>query len=64
MIHVRGKDMLFIEAHGHVWEKLHGRRFDTETVVPVGNGRVRIGDEVCPSGDDGLQLSDRSTADL
>ena len=45
MIHVRGKDMLFIEAHGHVWEKLHGRRFDTETVVPVGNGRVRIGDE-------------------
>ena len=45
MIHVRGKDMLFIEAHGHVCEKLHGRRFDTETVVPVGNGRVRIGDE-------------------
>lgn len=45
MIHVRGKDMLFIEAHGHVWEKLHGRRFDTETVVPIGNGRVRIGNE-------------------
>lgn len=45
MIHVRGKDMLFIEAHGHVWEKLHGRRFDTETLVPVGYGRVRIGNE-------------------
>lgn len=45
MIHVRGKDMLFIEAHGHVWERLHGRRFDTETLVPVGNGRVRVGNE-------------------
>lgn len=45
MIHVRGKDMLFIEAHGHVWEKIHGRRFDTEKVIPIGNGRVKIGEE-------------------
>ena len=45
MIHARGKDMLFIEAHGHVWQKLHGRRFDTQTVVPLGMGRVRIGEE-------------------
>lgn len=45
MIHVRGKDMLFIEAHGHVWKKLHGRRFDTESVIPIGNGRVRIGEK-------------------
>ncbi len=45
MIHLRGKDMLFIEAHGHVWKKLHGRRFDTESLIPIGNGRVKIGDK-------------------
>ncbi|MGH0052315.1 MAG: amidohydrolase family protein [Sphaerochaetaceae bacterium] len=45
MIQLRGKDMLFIEAHGHVWEKLHGRRLDTERVVPLENGRIRIGKE-------------------
>lgn len=45
MIHVRGKDMLFIEAHGHTWEKLHGRRFDTETLTPVGYGRVKVGND-------------------
>ena len=46
MIHLRGKDMLFIEAHGHVWEKLHGRRFDTDGVVPLKNGKVQIGEKV------------------
>ncbi len=45
MIHLRGKDMLFIEAHGHVWEKLHGRRLDTCQVIPLGNGRIRVGQE-------------------
>ena len=45
MIRIRGKDMLFIEAHGHVWQKIHGRRFDTKKVIPVGNGRVQIGEE-------------------
>ncbi|MFA5447052.1 MAG: amidohydrolase family protein [Sphaerochaeta sp.] len=45
MITVRGKEMLFIEAHGHVWQKLHGRRFDTERLIPLEYGRVRIGDE-------------------
>ncbi|WP_321301875.1 amidohydrolase family protein [uncultured Sphaerochaeta sp.] len=46
MIHLRGKDMLFIEAHGHVWEKLHGRRFDTDRVIPLENGKVQIGEKV------------------
>lgn len=45
MINIRGKDVLFIEAHGHVWERLHGRRYDTEKLIPIGNGRVRIGKE-------------------
>lgn len=45
MITVRGKDMLFIEAHGHVWQKLHGRRFDTEKLIPLQYGRVQIGSE-------------------
>lgn len=43
MIHLRGKDMLFIEAHGHVWEKLHGRRLDQYKLVPLGYGRVQVG---------------------
>ncbi|RGY98581.1 amidohydrolase family protein [Clostridium sp. AM58-1XD] len=46
MIHVRGKDMLFIEAHGHVWEKLDGRRFDTMTNKALSWGQTKIGDEV------------------
>lgn len=45
MIHVRGKDMMLIEAHCHVWTGIHGRRLDTCTVTPLGNGRVRIGEE-------------------
>lgn len=45
MIHTRGKDMLFIEAHGHVWKNLHGRRLDTERVIPLGNGRIALGSE-------------------
>lgn len=45
MINVRGKDMMLIEAHCHVWTGIHGRRLDTCTVTPLGNGRVRIGEE-------------------
>ena len=45
MINLRGKDMLFIEAHGHVWKKLHGRRLDTNRLIPLGYGRVKVGDE-------------------
>lgn len=45
MIHVRGKDMLLIEAHCHVWKKIHGRRLDTCSVTPLGCGRVAIGDK-------------------
>ena len=43
MINVRGKDMLFIEAHGHVWEKLHGIRFNYQPLVPLEDGRIRVG---------------------
>ena len=46
MINLRGKDMLFIEAHGHVWEKLHGRRLDKEKLLPLGNGKVSVGSNV------------------
>lgn len=46
MINVRGKDMLFIEAHGHVWDKIHGRRFDTATNTPLGYGKTLMGDKV------------------
>lgn len=45
MIELRGKKMLFIEAHGHVWEKLHGRRLNTEKLIPIGNGRVLVGND-------------------
>ena len=34
VINVRGKDMLLIEAHGHAWNRLHGRRLDTKKLVP------------------------------
>ncbi|RGY98597.1 amidohydrolase family protein [Clostridium sp. AM58-1XD] len=46
MIHVRGRDMLFIEAHGHVWDKIHGRRFDTGTNTPISYGQTLIAGEV------------------
>lgn len=45
MIHTRGKDMLFIEAHGHCWNELHGRRFDTKKLLPLDYGKVSIGGE-------------------
>lgn len=45
MINVRGKDMLFIEAHAHVWNNIHGRRLDTCRVTPLGYGRVAIDEE-------------------
>ncbi|MDO5111594.1 MAG: amidohydrolase family protein [Clostridia bacterium] len=45
MINVRGKDMMLIEAHCHVWTKIHGRRLDTCSVTPLGCGRVAIGEE-------------------
>lgn len=45
MIHLRGKDMLLIEAHCHVWTSIHGRRLDTCSVTPLGCGRVAMGDE-------------------
>lgn len=46
MITVRGKQMLFIEAHTHVWDKLHGRRFDTMKNEPLSCGQTRIGDKI------------------
>lgn len=45
MIHLRRKDMLFVEAHGHVWNKLDGRRFDTKTNKAIGWGQTKIGDD-------------------
>ena len=45
MIHVRNKDMLFIEAHGHVWKKLHGVRFNRQKLISLENGRIRVGEE-------------------
>lgn len=46
MINVRGKEMMLIEAHAHVWDKIHGRRFNTASNTPIGYGKTRIGDEV------------------
>lgn len=37
--------MLFIEAHGHVWKKLHGIRFNTCTLEPLKYGQVKIGED-------------------
>ncbi len=45
MIKLRGKEMLFIEAHGHAWKQIHGRRFDTKTVEPMKYGKVKIDDK-------------------
>lgn len=38
--------MLLIEAHGHVWNNIHGRRFDTGTNTPIGFGKTLIAGEV------------------
>lgn len=46
MITVRGKEMLFIEAHTHIWKTIDGRRFDTLGNKALSNGRTQIGDEV------------------
>lgn len=46
MINVREKDMLLIEAHGHVWDKIHGRRFDTATNEPLNCGKTLIDGKV------------------
>lgn len=46
MINVRGKEMLFIEAHGHVWDKIHGRRFDTASNIPLSCGKTEIAGKV------------------
>lgn len=43
MINVRGKDMLFIEAHGHVWDKIDGRRHDTQTNKGLSYGKTLMG---------------------
>ena len=45
MIHVRGKDMLFIEAHGHVWQKLHGVRFNRQPLISLKDGRIKVGEK-------------------
>ena len=46
MIKLRGKNMLFIEAHTHVWDRLHGRRFDTAANEPLTCGKTLIGGKV------------------
>jgi len=46
MINVRGKDMMLIEAHCHVWDRIHGRRLDTLSVKPLGYGKVALNEEV------------------
>ncbi len=43
MITLRGKEMLFIEAHTHIWDRLHGRRFDTLVNQPLSYGRTEMG---------------------
>lgn len=45
MICIRGKEMLFIEAHGHTWKKLHGIRFNRQPLISLGDGRIKVGKE-------------------
>ena len=47
MIHTRGKDMLFIEAHGHCWNELHGRRFDTKKLLPLDYEKYLLVEKRC-----------------
>ncbi len=44
MITLRGKEMLFIEAHTHVWDKLDGRRFNNRPHTPLSCGLTKTDD--------------------
>lgn len=46
MIHIGDKDCLFIEAHTHVWDKIHGTRFDGVPNIGLDCGKTKLGDEV------------------
>ncbi len=46
MITLRGKQMLFIEAHTHVWDKIFGRRFDNKPNSALNCGKTKLGNEI------------------
>ena len=55
--------MLILDAHLHVWNRLHGRLADGTPVTAAGGGRVRIGEAellgMPASFDDSLALAER-----
>jgi len=46
MVKIRGKDMLVIEAHAHVWKKFGGQRLGKFKQEALKYGKVKQGDEI------------------
>lgn len=46
MIRIGNKDCLFIDAHTHVWDKIHGTRFNGVPNVGLDCGKTLLGDQV------------------
>ena len=46
MIRIGNKDCLFIDAHTHVWDKIHGTRFDGVPNTGLDCGKTLLGDKV------------------
>lgn len=43
MITINGRDYKLIDAHFHIWNRMHGFRFKDVPSEPIGSGRVRVG---------------------
>ena len=37
--------MVIIDAHMHIWERVSGQVGGDKAVLPLGNGKIRIGDD-------------------
>ncbi len=46
MLDIGTKKIPLIDAHCHIWERMHGFRFKDVPMEPIGNGRVRVGEKV------------------
>lgn len=45
MLDIGTKKIPLIDAHCHIWQKIHGFRFKDVPMVPIGNGRVQVGEK-------------------
>ena len=46
MIKIGEKNCLFIDAHTHVWDRIHGTRLDGVPNVGLDCGKTRLGNDV------------------